>query len=147
MYQAPLGVLLPLSLMPNSPGTGLLCISWNLSFLICKMGITCLSPGLKSASAISSGSDWQVFFLLLVVKHFDSPLPVPLGLLQDLSGVNGTQLTQGEAPNWALHTGSYCSCSHIIASSILLPLVLTTTTTATEMQPVFQTVGLSSPAG
>lgn len=35
---------------PNSPRMGFLLTSWNLSFLVCKMVIKCLSLGLKSAS-------------------------------------------------------------------------------------------------
>lgn len=54
------------SLIPNCPGTGILLLSWNLSVLISKMVLKCLSPGLKSAST------HHVSFLLLVVKHFDS---------------------------------------------------------------------------
>lgn len=49
MTEALLGALLPLSLTHNHPGTGVLCISWNLRFLI-----KGLSPGLNSAGHISA---------------------------------------------------------------------------------------------
>lgn len=66
VYQALLGALPAPSLIPNCPEMGILLLSWNLSFLISKMVLKCLSPGLKSAST------HHVSFLLLVVKHFDS---------------------------------------------------------------------------
>lgn len=57
VYQALLGAVFALSLIPRNPEMGILLTSWNLSFLICKMGIKCLSPGWKSASTYHFSSD------------------------------------------------------------------------------------------
>lgn len=99
VYQALFGALPALPLIPNSPGTGTLLLSWNLSFLITKMVLKCLSPGLKSAST------HHVAFLLLVVKHFDSYPRLSHWIVGGFNGVNGKHL-QGEDPDWARTSGS-----------------------------------------
>lgn len=102
---------------------GILLLSWNLSFLISKMVLKCLSPGQKSAST------HHVAFLLLVVKHFDCYPRLSHRIVGGFNGVNGKHL-QGEAPDWACTSGSSAPINHVIISSpvILLLLLLITTT-------------------